>query len=151
MTARLRPLLGLVPLLSASVMASAPDFALRGLDGTTRRLSELHGDVVMLAFGGSGCGRCREQQVVLARLQSTYATAGLAVWVIDDAVEVRPALPGVTVLRDAGGEVARRYRVRREPTLLLLDRRGTLRAVFEDFREADQMAYLARLKPLLDE
>lgn len=39
----------------------APDFTIKYLDGTTKKLSELKGKVIMLQFTASWCGVCRKE------------------------------------------------------------------------------------------
>ncbi len=136
----------------------APDFVLRDAQGVAHRLSESRAEVVLLSFWNPGCLRCELQTPALAQLQKVYAPAGLAVLSVgidataDRLRDVASGLPaGMTGVLDVGGQVAKRYGVGRLPLLLLLDRSGRVRAVFEDYRLGDEAAYLARIKPLLDE
>ena len=46
---------------SVSVGDKAPDFVIRYLDGTTQRLSDLRGKVVMLQFTAGWCKVCRKE------------------------------------------------------------------------------------------
>lgn len=46
---------------SVSVGDKAPDFVIRYLDGTTQRLSDLRGKVVMLQFTAGWCKVCRQE------------------------------------------------------------------------------------------
>src|SRR5579864_2533077 len=69
---------------------AAPDFALRAAAGSSVRLSEHRGEVVVLSFWSSHCGPCRMQLAALGRSLATYQPAGLAIYgvgVDDDAVQ----------------------------------------------------------------
>ena len=108
---------------------AAPDFALRAGNGPNARLSELQGEVVMLAFFGSRCSQCGAQLAVLDRLLARYRPAGLAALAVDvdddpqaaqEYIAAREvALP---LLLDPEKSVAKTYRVDVLPMLLL----GTL-------------------------
>ncbi len=52
---------------------AAPDFALTTLDGSTFRLSEQRGRVVVLNFWASWCAPCREEAPALERLWREYS------------------------------------------------------------------------------
>ncbi len=138
--------------------ATAPDFALKALGGGNYRLSERRGEVVALLFWGSWCGGCRSELERLERLGATYAGAGLSVWgvVLDeepgDARAVASAL-GLSMpqLHDARREVARAYRPKRLPTLLLIDRGGAVRYAYGELDSRAERKMLADLRGLLDE
>ncbi len=136
----------------------APDFALRSSGGPNMRLSELRGEVVLLAFYGSRCGQCGPQLATLDRLLATYRPAGLAVLAVnvDDNQDAahsfiaahRVALP---MLLDPGKSVARSYRIDNLPMLLMIDRAGAIRYAHRDFRAANEALYVEQIKALLDE
>jgi peroxiredoxin len=161
-------------MLAAALMASLPavtaaarhplqgrpavDFALRSASGVNVRLSEYRGDVVLLSFWGSRCGQCLPQLAALERLQSTYGSAGLVtlgINVDDDQVAAREFAGARRVsfalLLDPEKAVARSYRVDALPMVVLVDRSGTVREVFRDFRAGAEEEYLAQVKALLDE
>jgi hypothetical protein len=55
------------------------------------------------------------------------------------------------VLHDAGGEVGRMYDVERMPMMVLIDRAGIVRDVFEGYRRGSEGQYLERVQALLRE
>ncbi len=95
----MRPTLRIASVLVAGVLAAgfgagaraagsaAPDFSLPARDGSTVRLSELKGQVVMVNFWATWCGPCRQEMPLLAQLQSKYEPLGFTVL----GVNVEPA------------------------------------------------------------
>jgi peroxiredoxin len=55
------------------------------------------------------------------------------------------------VLHDAGGDVGRMYDVTKMPVMVLIDRGGVVREVFEGFRRGSEDQYLERVQALLRE
>jgi peroxiredoxin len=55
------------------------------------------------------------------------------------------------VLHDAGGEIGRLYAVERMPLMVLIDRFGIVREVFEGYRRGNEQQYLERVQALLRE
>ena len=55
------------------------------------------------------------------------------------------------VLHDAGGEVGRLYDVTKMPVMVLVDRGGVVREVFEGFRRGNEEQYLEHVQALLRE
>jgi peroxiredoxin len=136
----------------------APDFALRSTAGTNYRLSEYRGEVVLLTFWGSRCGQCVSQLAAIDELRRTYASAGLmtlGVNVDDDQAAAREFAAargvGFPLLMDPEKAVARAYRVDALPLVVLVDRGGTVRAIFRDYRSGADAGYQTNIKALLDE
>jgi peroxiredoxin len=141
---------------SELVGASAPDFVLKSLSGKNLRLSEYRGDVVMLSFWATWCGDCRAQLAELGAMRERYRDAGielLAVSLDQSSRAAGEATTGVSypVLHDAGGEVGRLYDVSKMPVMVLIDRGGVVREVFEGFRRGGEEQYLERIQTLLRE
>ena len=136
----------------------APDFVLKSTSGQNVRLSEYRGEVVMLSFWATWCGDCRAQLEELSQMHTRYQDTGvelLAVSLDQDqgqATKAATAL-GVTcpVLHDTGGEVGRLYAVDRMPMMVLIDREGVVREVFEGYRRGNEQQYLDRVQALLRE
>jgi peroxiredoxin len=136
------------------VGSDAPDFVLRSVAGHNLRLSEYRGEVVMLSFWASWCGDCRAQLAELGEMHARYGEAGaelLAVSLDQNAKAAGDATSGAdySVLHDAGGEVGRLYDVSKVPVVVLIDRGGVVREVFEGYRRGDETRYLERVQELL--
>jgi peroxiredoxin len=137
---------------------AAPDFALRSAGGPNVRLSELRGEVVLLAFYGSRCGQCGPQLAAVDRLVAMYGSAGLAALAVnvdDDQRAARSFIDAQRVrlpmLLDPEKSVARAYRIDNLPMLLVIDRGGAIRHAHRDYRPADEALYQQQIKVLLDE
>jgi peroxiredoxin len=114
----------------------APEFALPTLGGQTVSLADYRGRNVVLSFWASWCGPCRMEAPLLRTFyeRTHKENAGYEVLAIslDDtreaaqaaAVELKMPFP---VLLDVGGKVANQYFVEGIPTLMVIDRDGTVR------------------------
>jgi peroxiredoxin len=136
--------------------AEAPDFVLKSLSGKNLRLSEYRGEVVMLSFWATWCGDCRAQLEELGATRDRYQDAGielLAVSLDQNARQAGEVTAGASfpVLHDPAGDVGRLYDVERMPVMVLIDRGGVVREVFEGFRRGDGERYLERVQTLLRE
>lgn len=137
---------------------SAPDFALKAMDGANLRLSEFLGDVVMLNFWASWCGSCRQEMPELERLYETYRSAGFVLIGVNVDDESARALEFVRALKvtypnllDPRKSVAPLYRLDELPMSVLIDRAGVVRFVHADYQAGKEQPYIAELRALLDE
>jgi peroxiredoxin len=138
--------------------SEAPDFVLKSVSGENVRLSEYRGEVVMLSFWATWCGDCRSQLERLADMYTRYQDAGVELLAVSldqspkQAQEAATSL-GVSypVLHDAGGEVGRLYDVSKVPVMVLVDRGGVVREVFEGYQRGNEEQYLERVQALLRE
>lgn len=138
--------------------AEAPDFVLKSTAGENLRLSEYRGEIVMLSFWATWCGDCRAQLERLGVLRERYRDAGVELLAVSLDQSARAAADGAraldaryAVVHDAGGKVGRLYAVESLPLMVLIDREGIVREVFEGFRRGNESSYLERLQALLRE
>jgi peroxiredoxin len=68
----------------------APDLVLPGPDGTTRRLSDLKGQVVLLDFWAAWCGPCRRENPNVVKVYDRYKDQGFTIYSVS-LDGVRPA------------------------------------------------------------
>jgi peroxiredoxin len=128
--------------LSADLVdAPAPDFALRGVDGKTLRLSEFRSEVVLLSFSSDRCARCRQSLAYFEELYREHQSAGLNVIDVDVNGNAKEAANIATelglsfpILLDTLQSVSRQYDPRQLPVTFLIDREGTVRFVNKGFR-----------------
>jgi cytochrome c biogenesis protein CcmG/thiol:disulfide interchange protein DsbE len=112
----------------------AADFTLRGFDGSTTRLSDLRGQVVVLNFWSSWCAPCREEAADLERAWQRYkgrgvTLLGVGVWDQDAAAREFLLEQGITYpngFPEGGRPVAAQYGVGGIPETFVIDRRGNL-------------------------
>jgi peroxiredoxin len=136
--------------------AEAPDFVLKSLAGKNVRLSEYRGEVVMLSFWATWCGDCRAQLEELGEMRERYQDAGVELLAVSLDQSARQASEmgsqaSYPVLHDAGGEVGQLYDVSKMPVMVLIDRGGVVREVFEGFRRGNGEQYLESVQALLRE
>ena len=136
--------------------SEAPDFVLKSLSGKNVRLSEYRGEVVMLSFWATWCGDCRAQLAELGEMRDRYQDAGvelLAVSLDQNARQAGQMMAEASypVLHDGAGEIGRLYDVTKMPVMVLIDRGGVVREVFEGFRRGNEEQYLERVQALLRE
>lgn len=111
----------------------APDVALTSIDGTTTRLGDLRGNVVLVNFWATTCVTCVNEMPMLAATYRKFAARGYRTfavampydrpdWVLD--FQSKRRLPFDIVL-DTQGELARAFDdTRVTPTTFLIDREG---------------------------
>ena len=134
----------------------AKDFEARELAGSTVRLSDLTGKVVLLNFWGIWCKSCRQEIPHLNGLDREWRERGLVVLGADygDAPEdlapfVKELEMSYPVLLDDG--LADEYEILVYPTTVVIDRKGRIRMRVEGYRKEtfEEMKSLVNL--LLDE
>ncbi len=142
-------------LVSASGAQPAPSVLLHRADGTTVRLEDFNGKVVLVDFWASWCVPCRASFPALDVLYQRERNRGLEVLAInvdeqrksaDAFLALRPHV--MPVLFDPKGESALAFMVRGMPSSVMIDRAGNIRfthmgystTVFDSYqREIDQL------------
>ncbi len=112
----------------------APDFTVPTLSGTSIRLSDLQGKVVLLNFWATWCVPCRTEMPTLEALYHRYKDRGLEVLAVNldmlstAGVEafVKEVRVTFRIALDPSWSTAQVYRVVGLPTTYLIDRRGNV-------------------------
>ena len=134
----------------------APDFALKDLQGHTRRLSEFRGKVVFLNVWATWCPPCRMEMPSMERLYRRLHDKDFVMLAVsedeDGAAAVQPFVDqmGLTfpVLIDLEGVVSQRYGVTGYPETFIVDRDGRVIQHTigpEDWGSAEAHAFFDRL------
>lgn len=118
-------------------------------------LAAHRGHPVLVDFWASWCGPCRAQIPALVNLHRRFGPRGLVVVGVNVDQEGPWAVPsfrqrfGITypMLFDVGGAASARHRVEGLPTLLLVDRGGTVR--FRHAGAAPEETLASVIEPLL--
>lgn len=141
---------------AALTSKQAPDFAFPSLDGTTVRLSDYKGKVVMLNIWATWCPPCVRETPRLVRLANTYEQQGLVVLGLNttyqdnrDAVAqfAREQQIPYPILLDTTGEGGQKYPARLMPTTYLIDRDGKI--VYTRVGEIDEATLDEQIAALL--
>ena len=130
---------------------AAQDFSLHDLKGRTFRLRDLRGKIVLLDFWASWCGPCRIDLPHIEALQREYSREDLIVLGInsESAPLARSFMQqqgySFPSLVDEGYEVSRQYQATSLPTIVIVDREGSIAAYLVGLqREGDLHRALAK-------
>jgi len=136
----------------------APPFQLEKFGGGSINSSELRGKVVMLDFWATWCGPCIAEMPILLRLATEYESKGVVFLAAsrDDPSVAKvqvglfidrraPALARYAAFADQG--TADAYDVSAIPTMVLIDRKGQVRASY--LGAASEGAWRARIEEVL--
>jgi len=112
----------------------APDFTLKDLAGTSIKLSDLRGKVVVLNFWATWCPPCREEIPSMMRLNSAMAGKDFRMLAISideggkDAVEgfFRKSGMSLPALLDTDQAVGKRYGLTGVPETFVIDKKGVI-------------------------
>ena len=109
----------------------AKDFELVMFDGSTFRLSDHRGEVVVLNFWASWCGPCRWEMPDFENMRQEYegqgvVFVGIAMSDTEEAAREFAGKTGVSYLLglDGAGDIVKDYRVFSLPTTYLIDKDG---------------------------
>lgn len=136
----------------------APDIALSGQNGSTIRLSELKGQVVLLDFWASWCVPCRVSFPAIDSLQKELSGRGFRALAVNVDEERRNAdtflasRPHVlTVMFDPKGRAAEAFQLQGMPSTVIIDRKGAIRYTHMGYTEKTIAQYRAEILALLQE
>ncbi|MBU2020225.1 MAG: TlpA family protein disulfide reductase [Bacteroidetes bacterium] len=115
----------------------APDFQETKIDGSTMKLSDLKGKIVLLDFWASWCGPCRQENPNVVRLYEKYKSKGFTVMSVSldqdrgkwlAAIEKdKLAWPNhVSDLKGWSSAAGKQYAVRGIPFTVLIDKEGKI-------------------------
>lgn len=135
---------------SPLVGAPAPDFLLPYATpdkrGQSQRLSDLQGTAVVLDFWASWCAPCRAQTPVLERVAKAFGPSQLRVLGVgtsDDRASIDRFLQhgahGYSSVFDDQDVASSLFHVRSLPTLVVLAKDGTVRAVSIGFTDESEL------------
>jgi cytochrome c biogenesis protein CcdA/peroxiredoxin len=111
----------------------APDFATRTDTGQPVRLSDFHGQVVVLNFWATWCGPCRIEMPEFEAVFNEYQDRGLQIVAVNNA-ETVDAVQGFreelgltfTIAMDERADIQDQYNIFSYPSTYILDRDGTI-------------------------
>jgi len=133
---------------------SAPEFELTTLDGATVTLASLKSQPAVLVFWTAWCPVCKEEAPYINQLAASFEPRGVRVLGVNIQDSLARTEGGIrdfgirySVARDANASVARRYKVTGTPTIIFLDKSGTIRYFGNELPDD----YPARLDVLLNE
>ncbi len=143
---------------AGSSSGPAPDFSLQSLDGSTVRLSDLKGQVVLINFWATWCAPCREEMPLLDAIYQKYNRLGvelLGINVEDDASGAQKYLNETPVtfpiLFDPDGRVSKQYQVKAMPSTILVDRHGNVRHIHYGYKPGYENDYQDQIRALIRE
>ncbi|QPA32722.1 TlpA disulfide reductase family protein [Thermaerobacillus caldiproteolyticus] len=118
-----------------SVRDTAPDFALKTIDGQSIHLSDFRGKPVIVNFWTTWCPPCREEMPAMQKFYQEYKNEVqlLAVHLTsqDERQKVEPFIQkyGITfpVVLDEKGKILKLYNIQTLPTSYLIDSNGVIR------------------------
>jgi cytochrome c biogenesis protein CcmG/thiol:disulfide interchange protein DsbE len=122
------------------------------VDGQARELSlsQLNGKVAVLDFWATWCGPCKSQAPILEKFARAHPNEAVVVGINTDDEPGRGGAwargHGVTypIVYDAANAAGRAYGVRSLPTLVVVDRNGTVTAVRIGVTDADELEALLK-------
>ncbi len=143
---------------AGSSSGPAPDFSLQSLDGSTVRLSDLKGQVVLINFWATWCAPCREEMPLLDAIYQKYNRLGvelLGINVEEDASGAQEYLNETPVtfpiLFDPDGRVSKQYQVKAMPSTILVDRHGNVRHIHYGYKPGYENDYQDQIRALVRE
>ena len=117
---------------------SAPNFALKDASGTTAKIKDYKGKVVLLDFWATWCTGCKKEIPWFSEFQKTYGAKGFAVvgvsldedgWKVLKPFLVDHEVPYRMLLGD--NSTAKQYGIDNLPDTFLIDRKGKVAAAYK--------------------
>lgn len=112
----------------------APEFELAKTDGTPISLKELEGNPAMIVFWTAWCPVCKEEAPHVNKIYEEFGPKGLSVVGINIGESDARVQEGIkefgikyTVAKDTSTAVAKSYKVVGTPTVVILDKKGTVK------------------------
>ena len=133
---------------------TAPEIALKDVDGKLVKLSELRGRVVLVNFWATWCPPCRKEIPSLTRLQNLLKPEQLTVLAVNIGEDEETVFgfvpdPGFTILLDPTSATLARWQVRGLPATFVVDREGRIALKAVGGREFDDPVIVAQLRELM--
>ena len=136
----------------------APDFTLKSMSGENLNLGEQRGNIIVINFWASWCGPCRIEMPILQDFHDQFQDLGVAVWGVNVEQQNQAGLDYIRELGvdfpiffDASNEISAAYNVEAMPTTVIIDRNGTVRAVFRGYQKGYEKKYAKVIKLLIRE
>jgi thiol-disulfide isomerase/thioredoxin len=143
---------------AAPAVTPAPAVEWKAPDGTTVRLPELKGKVVLVDFWASWCPPCKASFPALDVLQRDYRARGVQVIAVNvdeqkkDADAFLAEHPHqLLVVFDPRGASPKAFKVRGMPSSFVIDRRGEIRYSHQGYTANIDAAYRRELDALVSE
>ena len=141
--------------------ASAPDFALKNLDGKKVELKKVLEEApVLISFWATWCKPCIKELNELQKVYNKYREKGFEILAIDvdgprSIGKVKPMVTGLKwdfpVLWDKSKNIYRKYHVLGIPHTVLIDKSGKIRYTHTTYRPGDEEVIKKKIEELLDE
>jgi thiol-disulfide isomerase/thioredoxin len=122
------------PSAAPRITGVAPDFEWNAPDGSTKKLSDLRGKIVVVTFWATWCEPCRQEMPAMQRVAGDGSATFFAVDLLEEGARVRGfmdslALDRLAPLLDLDGSVTRKYSVLELPQTFFIDARGVIRHI----------------------
>ena len=137
---------------------AAPNVTFQAADGSSVRLSEYKGRVVLIDFWASWCAPCKTSFPALDALYRAYESRGLQVLAVnlderrrDADAFLRDHSHSMPVVFDLRGEAPKAFGVQGMPTSFVIDRTGAIRFTHTGYSANIGQQYRQEIDLLLSE
>ena len=139
-----------------SLGEKAPNFKLERLDGRKHQLKDMHGAVVWIIFGRTSDDKTQIQLKEAREIANKYKEYDLRILFLSQSqgpTELQKYVDAegcaAAILIDKGDRAAAKYHVDFFPTSYLVDKTGTIRAVYRGVVRADEKGFTRIVGELL--